>query len=238
MSLYTWHTSLSVARDQCEAARAPRGVSSATSWASHVIFTIPREDDRRRSSAHGRESTSTRAHARARVDVFQKRPRPRVQTHVKLKSNSTRTQVKLNSNSSQTQVTRDSEWFQEKYHTYAYLFFTDLFTNYRMYRRRRRRRRTTLLSIENFPRNVTLRFTAPASGALARALRGRYSPSGRQTRIFSRSVTRDSATYREPCAKPGSGMYTATRPLQVCPCDFAMVIANATHTGNCVRRHW
>ena len=61
-------------------------------------------------------------------------------------------------------------------------------------------------------RNVTLTVTAPASGALARAPRGRCSPSGRQTRIFYRSVTRDSATYREPCAKPGSGMYTAHIP--------------------------
>ena len=64
-------------------------------------------------------------------------------------------------------------------------------------------------------RNVTLTVTAPAaSGALARSPRGRCSPSGRQTRRFRGSVTRDSATYRDPCAKTGSGMYTATRPLQ------------------------
>ena len=65
-------------------------------------------------------------------------------------------------------------------------------------------------------RNVTLTVTAPAaSGALARSPRGRCSPSGRQTRRFRGSVTRDSATYRDPCAKTGSGMYTATRPYRM-----------------------
>ena len=96
----------------------------------------------------------------------------------------------------------------------------------------------TILYQSKTSRNVTLTVTAPVSGALGRAPGGRCSPSGRQTRRFRGSVTRDSATYRDPCAKTGSGMYTATRPLQVCcPCDFAMVFANATHTGNCVRRH-
>ncbi len=88
------------------------------------------------------------------------------------------------------------------------------------------------LNPKPFPKRDVHGITAPLPGALGRAPAGRCSPSGRHTRRFSGSIMRDNDTYREPCAKTGSGMYTATRPLHVCPCDLATVIANATQTGN------